>query len=122
MTKEVSAFDFNASNASFAVMATLTIRKLPDDVRDALRLRAARNGRSMEAEVREMLARELTPKASGEDRLKFDAALDAAQADFAAFRLPDLLASDELIAERRLEAWRDTVETHDQLAKARRHA
>ncbi len=37
-------------------MATLTIRNLPDDVRDALRVRAAKHGRSMEAEVREMLA------------------------------------------------------------------
>lgn len=37
-------------------VATLTIRNLPDDVRDRLRLRAAQNGRSMEAEVRQALA------------------------------------------------------------------
>ena len=37
-------------------MATLTIRKMPDHVRDALRLRAAKNGRSVEAEAREILA------------------------------------------------------------------
>ena len=37
-------------------MATLTIRNLPDDVRDKLRIRAARNGRSMEAEAREAIA------------------------------------------------------------------
>ena len=36
-------------------MATLTIRNLPDVVRDALRVRAARNGRSMEAEVRALI-------------------------------------------------------------------
>lgn len=36
-------------------MATLTIRKLPDDIHGRLRLRAARRGRSMEAEVREIL-------------------------------------------------------------------
>lgn len=36
-------------------MTTLTVRKLPDDVRRALRVRAARHGRSMEAEVREIL-------------------------------------------------------------------
>ncbi len=36
-------------------MATLTIRNLPDDVRDRLRVRAAQNGRSMEAEARDVL-------------------------------------------------------------------
>ncbi len=36
-------------------MATLTVRDLDDDVRDELRLLAARNGRSMEAEVRAVL-------------------------------------------------------------------
>ncbi|MDT8439797.1 MAG: Arc family DNA-binding protein [Wenzhouxiangellaceae bacterium] len=38
-------------------MAVLTIRNLPDEVRDRLRLRAAQAGRSMEAEVRDILAR-----------------------------------------------------------------
>ncbi len=36
-------------------MASLTIRKLDDAIRDALRLRAARNGRSVEDEVRVIL-------------------------------------------------------------------
>src|ERR1700722_7269732 len=36
-------------------MASLTIRKLDDSVRDALRLRAARSGRSVEDEVRVIL-------------------------------------------------------------------
>ena len=36
-------------------MATLTIRNLPDAVRDKLRVRAAQNGRSMEAEARLVL-------------------------------------------------------------------
>ena len=38
-------------------MATLTIRNLPDDVRERLKIRAARGGRSMEAEVRAILCR-----------------------------------------------------------------
>lgn len=38
-------------------MAVLTIRNLPDEVRDRLRLRAAKAGHSMEAEIREILAR-----------------------------------------------------------------
>jgi len=36
-------------------MASLTVRKLDDAIRDALRLRAARNGRSVEDEVRVIL-------------------------------------------------------------------
>ena len=36
-------------------VATLTIRNLEDDVVDALRVRARRNHRSLEAEVRELL-------------------------------------------------------------------
>jgi phosphopantothenoylcysteine decarboxylase/phosphopantothenate--cysteine ligase len=38
-----------------AIMASLTIRKLDDAIRDELRLRAARNGRSVEDEVRVIL-------------------------------------------------------------------
>lgn len=37
-------------------MVTLTIRKIDDDLKEKLRVRAARHGRSMEAEVREILA------------------------------------------------------------------
>ncbi|SDB83643.1 hypothetical protein GA0111570_104171 [Raineyella antarctica] len=37
-------------------MATITVRGLPDEVRDALKRRAARKGHSMEAEAREILA------------------------------------------------------------------
>lgn len=37
-------------------VAMLTVRNLPDEVHRALRARAARHGRSMEAEVREILA------------------------------------------------------------------
>jgi plasmid stability protein len=37
-------------------MATLTIRNLPDDVHDKLRVRAAQHRRSVEAEARALLA------------------------------------------------------------------
>ena len=37
-------------------MASLTIRNVPDDIRTRLRVRAARNGRSMEAEARAIIA------------------------------------------------------------------
>ena len=38
-------------------MASITIRNLEDDVKTALRIRAAQQGRSMEAEAREILRR-----------------------------------------------------------------
>jgi hypothetical protein len=37
-------------------MATITVRDLPDAVRDALKARARRHGRSMEAEARALLS------------------------------------------------------------------
>lgn len=43
-------------------MAMLTVRNLPDEVHRALRLRAARHGHSMEAEVREILERAVSPE------------------------------------------------------------
>ena len=47
-------------------MAALSIRDLDDSVKEQLRLRAARNGRSMEAEIRAILTSavaEETPRA-----------------------------------------------------------
>ena len=43
-------------------MAMLTVRNLPDEVHRALRLRAARHGNSMEAEVREILELAVSPE------------------------------------------------------------
>jgi plasmid stability protein len=43
-------------------MATLTVRNLPDEVHRALRLRAARHGRSTEAEVRALLEEAVKPQ------------------------------------------------------------
>lgn len=42
-------------------MALLTIRNLDDDVKERLRVRAARNRRSMEAEARAILKDALAP-------------------------------------------------------------
>ena len=47
-------------------MATLTIRNLPDDVRKRLRVRAAENGHSMEAEARQILAASVAAADSGD--------------------------------------------------------
>lgn len=46
-------------------MATLTIRDLDDDLKTALRVRAAEHGRSMESEVREILRAALTRPSGG---------------------------------------------------------
>ena len=43
-------------------MAMLTVRNIPEEVHRALRARAARHGRSTEAEVREILQAAVKPK------------------------------------------------------------
>ena len=43
-------------------MAILTVRNVPDEVHRALRVRAARRGRSTEAEVRSILEDSVMPK------------------------------------------------------------
>jgi plasmid stability protein len=52
-----------ASNAQKGIvnMAMLTVRNLPDEVHRALRVRAAQHGRSMEAEVRDILESAIRP-------------------------------------------------------------
>lgn len=51
-------------------MASITIRKLPENTKRRLRVRAARNGRSMEQEARDLLeaglAQDAEPKNMGE--------------------------------------------------------
>lgn len=48
-------------------MASITVRNVPDEVRRALRVRAARHGRSTEAEIRDIL--ETAVKAEGRVKL-----------------------------------------------------
>ncbi|MDG4828628.1 Arc family DNA-binding protein [Solwaraspora sp. WMMD1047] len=48
-------------------MAALSIRDLDDAVKDKLRLRAARHGRSMEAEIRAILTAAVTDEAPRSD-------------------------------------------------------
>lgn len=43
-------------------MATVTIRNLPDEVRDRMRIEAAKNGRSMEEEARQFLSQGYAPQ------------------------------------------------------------
>jgi plasmid stability protein len=45
-----------------AVMAVITVRNIPESVHRALKLRAAKNGRSTEAEVRHILEQAIARK------------------------------------------------------------
>jgi plasmid stability protein len=47
-------------------MAAINVRRLDDSLKERLRIRAARHGRSMEEEVREILGAALTDDAVGE--------------------------------------------------------
>lgn len=50
-------------------MASITIRRLDDSVKAELRVRAARHGRSMEAEAREILKESLAAKPKPDSEL-----------------------------------------------------
>ena len=43
-------------------MPSITVRNVPDDVHRALRVRAARHGRSAEAEIRDLLEQAVKPE------------------------------------------------------------
>ena len=90
-------------------MATLTIRNLPDRVRDELRVRAARNGRSMEAEARTVLSSNFVAKPALTEAADKAAGRDT-KAMFGRYTPKGVLASEELIAERR---WRRKRGQHE---------
>jgi plasmid stability protein len=95
-------------------MATLTIRNLPDEVRDKLRLRAARKGRSTEAEVRSVLA-EVVAEEGAAPRPTVRERVERLQAAFAPFRSAEGSIVDELIAERRIEGWKENLEALEEM-------
>lgn len=87
-------------------MAVLNIRNLPDWVHARLRVRAARAGRSMEAEARAILAEACASDQSGDALLLSTLALpgwvDSIFGPHQGSRV-----ADELIEERRAEAARE---------------
>jgi plasmid stability protein len=93
-------------------MATLTIRNLPDEVRDRLRVRAAQNGRSMEAEVRELL--ELALEAPADRRTPEEIHQAVLEVQAWARSLPgydpNVSVVDEFLAEKRAAAAREQQE------------
>lgn len=82
-------------------MATLTIRNLPDAVRDKLRLRAAQRGRSMEAEAREVLAAAVEAEGPDKDKKDVRERVRRLQEAMKPYRSKDRSVVDEFLAERR---------------------
>lgn len=50
-------------------MATLTIRNVPEDVKQALRVKAAQNGNSLEEALRQLLAEEVAGRQARASRI-----------------------------------------------------
>ncbi len=82
-------------------MAILNIRNLPDDVHARLRVRAAENGRSMEAEARAILSEVCSRSGPVSDAAALPTWIDTLYRG----DKPDSVV-DDLIAERRREARR----------------
>ena len=80
-------------------VTTLTIRNLPDDVRERLKIRAAKSGRSMEAEVRAIL----TEASVSEQRTANAESLQSWVDHLYGHKKPTGVV-DDLIAERRRDA------------------
>lgn len=89
-------------------MPTLTIRSVPEHVHRALRLRAAEHGRSVEAEVRALLAAAVAARAEGgvaEERRAFVHDEDLPNAiGLLGQSPPGQSEVDRLVAQRRVEA------------------
>jgi plasmid stability protein len=80
-------------------MAVLTIRTVPEEVRSRLRLRAAKAGRSVEAEVRAILAGACSPNEEGKSASSLQEWVDKLYGKKKPRRVVE-----RLIAERRKEA------------------
>jgi len=89
-------------------MANLTIRNVPDDVHKGLRLRAAENGRSVEEEVRRILAEHVGPVREYRNPKtpeEIDEAVKRAQELFAP--MAGTYSVDQYLEEKRAEARRE---------------
>ncbi|MDQ4135695.1 MAG: Arc family DNA-binding protein [Pseudomonadota bacterium] len=100
-------------------MATLTIRNLPDHVREKLRIRAAQKGRSTEAEVRAVLS-EAVAEQEPPSRPSVRERVERLQAAFAPYRAVGGSVVDELIAERRIEGWKENLEALQHMNSGRK--
>ncbi len=92
-------------------MATLTIRNVDDATHRGLRVRAAENGRSVEEEVRRILAEQVQnriPHRNPKTPEEIAAAVKAAQEYFAPLR--ETYSVEQYLAEKREEARREFAE------------
>jgi plasmid stability protein len=98
-------------------MATITIRNLPDKVRDRLRVRAAQNGRSMEAEVRDLLEMSLDSPRDTRTPEDIRRAVEEVQAWARALPGydPNVSVVDEFLDEKRAAAAREQEEIDEWL-------
>ncbi len=103
-------------------MATLTIRNLPDEVRDRIRREAAEHGRSMEEEARQALAMRYRSRPSPQEVSKMldalnakvpplpaDAKMDRTDSFLASKRI-DALFEEGLIGLPEKQAWEDRID------------
>jgi antitoxin FitA len=91
-------------------MATLTIRNVPEETHKALRVRAALAGRSVEEEVRRILAEHAEPRReyrNPKTKEEIAEAVRKAQELFAPMR--ESYSVDQFIAEKREEAARERL-------------
>jgi plasmid stability protein len=92
-------------------MATVTIRNLPENVRDRLRIRAAHAGRSMEAEARAILIESLRDRQLSDAQLS--TGLRRLQTWVAAHSKPvagETSSVDALVRDRRREVIAEVIE------------
>lgn len=80
-------------------MTAITIRKLPPGVKQRLRMRAATNGRSMEAEAREILVQAL--EQSGRADLTWIEQLIQVGEELGGVNLPEITDEDATAADLR---------------------
>ena len=74
-------------------MASLTIRKIPDDVKQDLREKAARNGRSLEDEARRALIALVRPERETTRKGFFESLFEISRPGFELPEIPDTPAS-----------------------------
>ncbi len=103
-------------------MATLTIRNLPEEVHSALRVRAAQAGRSMEEEVRVMIAQQTrggsAPSFDRDDALRAAAELRELMRIANGGRMPRD-SVDAFLADKRVEVANEEVEYAEMVARHR---
>jgi len=97
-----AALAYSAHTAYIVGMAILNIRRLADETHAQLRLRAAHNGRSMEAEARDILTRACAPQpeATGYDAPEGSSAMRDADAGLSITLSPQQARAAQQLAHR----------------------